>query len=72
MFGKSANGSGVLTTLCSMWRVRSVLATLIGIDLLAVCDLCRLAGVTMAMMLLLASGRRSVIRHWQLGSRAVM
>ena len=53
-------------------NVISVLATLIGIILVSVFELFRLAGVTMAMMLLLASGRMSVVRHRQLGSRAVI
>ena len=46
-----------------MWRVISVLATLIGIILLSVFELFRLIGVTVAMMWLLASGRWSVMRH---------
>ena len=54
-----------------MWRVISVLATVIGIILVSVFELFRLAGLTMAVMLLLASGPMSVIRHRQLGSRAV-
>ena len=53
-------------------NVISVLATLIGIILVSVFELFRLAGVTMTMMLLLASGCMSVIRHRQLGSRAVI
>ena len=52
-----------------MWRVISVLATLIGIILESVFELFRLSGL--AVMLLLASGPMSVIRHRQLGSRAV-
>ena len=63
MVGKSADGSNVLTTSCSMWRVIMFLATLIGIALLSVFELFRLIGVTVAMMWLLASGRRSVMRH---------
>jgi len=49
----------------------SVLATLIGIILVSDFELFRLTGLTMAMMLLLVSGQMSVIRHRQLGSRAV-
>jgi hypothetical protein len=43
-----------------MWRLKRVLATLIGIVLLSVFELFRLIGVTVAMMWLLASGLRSV------------